>query len=365
MQWLEIHGFGKSISGRRNQEMGRMKGFLFSGFALLLLAVPLLGACTKEVVKERPIETEVVTVETPEVVTVETTDVISEVVIKRFIEVNASTDKGAFLPGEDIVIELSFENASGETLQITPFPPDTRIRRPRTYKIVEGPRVDTHAGPTPTPPLANETLGQVRIFPAGTGTKSLDPGEVASFVVTWDQRDDQGQQVTYGHFKLVVGEFCAGDRCMTHDPLGSVQLLILPEEGVMEKTVEVNESQTVNDVTITLQRVELTALDARFYALYVPPDYVMPEQPFVPGTDSPQGVGHAPVWMMQLDPSAEYSLDGGPMKDAGPSGLGFLENGIRNSWASDPVPNGTKELTFVITKLGEWEGPWKFRVSLE
>jgi hypothetical protein len=322
----------------------------------LLLAVPLLGACTKEVVKERPMET-------PEVVTVETTDVISEVVIKRFIEVNASTDKGAFLPGEDIVIELSFENASGETLLIAPFPPDTRILRPRTHKIVEVPRVDTLPGPTPTPPLANETLGQVRIFPAGTGTKSLDPGEVASFVVTWDQRDDQGQQVTYGHFELVVGEYCAGDRCTTHDL--SVQLLILPEEGVMEKTVEVNESQTVNDVTITLQRVELTAFDARFYALYVPPDYVMPEQPFVPGTDSPQGVGHAPVWMMELDPSAEYSLDGGPMIYAGPSGLGFLENGIRNSWASDPVPNGTKELTFVITKLGEWEGPWKFRVSLE
>jgi hypothetical protein len=31
----------------------------------------------------------------------------------------------------------------------------------------------------------------------------------------------------------------------------------------------------------------------------------------------------------------------------------------------DPVPKNTKELTFRINELGDWEGPWEFRVSLE
>jgi hypothetical protein len=31
----------------------------------------------------------------------------------------------------------------------------------------------------------------------------------------------------------------------------------------------------------------------------------------------------------------------------------------------DPVPNGTRELTFTITELGNWEGPWEFYVPLE
>jgi hypothetical protein len=146
----------------------------------------------------------------------------------------------------------------------------------------------------------------------------------------------------------------------------SVQLLILPSEGVMEKTVEVNESQTVNGITITLKRVELTAWSASFYALNVPPDYTLPQNPVVPGSELPQGTEPAPPWMMELYANAKYSLDGGPVKDAGWSGIGFREDGMRHRWIMlDPVPKGTKQLTFVITKLGDWEGPWKFQVSLE
>jgi hypothetical protein len=341
-----------------------MKGLLFASLALLLMAVPLLGACTKEVVKERPMGTEVVRVETPDVVIEGPPDVVIEGPPRKFIEVSASTDKGTYLPGKEIEIELSFQNLSGESLQIAPFPPETRILRPRTHEIVEDSGLDAPPGPTPTP-LAKQDLA-VRIFPAGTGTKSLDPGEAASFVVTWDQRDSHGQQVDYGHYKLMVGEFCAEDRCMTHGLSVSVQLLILPPEGVMEKSVEVNESQMVNGITITLERIELTALSASIYALNVPPDYSLPENPVVPGSDLPQGTEPAPPSMIGLHAQAEYSLDGGPTRNAGRSGIGFREDGMRLSWIMlDPIPKGTKELTFIITKLGDQGGPWKFQVSLE
>ena len=63
---------------------------------------------------------------------------------------------------------------------------------------------------------------------------------------------------------------------------------------------------------------------------------------------------------------AEYSLDGGPMKKAGRSGIGFLENGMRHIWDNlDPIPSDAKELTFTITRFSEWEGPWEFTASLE
>jgi hypothetical protein len=31
----------------------------------------------------------------------------------------------------------------------------------------------------------------------------------------------------------------------------------------------------------------------------------------------------------------------------------------------DPVPIDAKELTLKITKLGDWEGPWEFKVPLD
>ena len=67
-----------------------------------------------------------------------------------------------------------------------------------------------------------------------------------------------------------------------------------------------------------------------------------------------------------LHAHAEYSFDGAPMKEAGSSGIRFLDNGMKHSWDMlDPVPKDAKELTFVITKLGEWEGPWEFSIPLQ
>ena len=32
---------------------------------------------------------------------------------------------------------------------------------------------------------------------------------------------------------------------------------------------------------------------------------------------------------------------------------------------SIPVPKGTKELTFIITRFGDVEGPWEFKIPVE
>ena len=109
--------------------------------------------------------TDVVAVETVEVM--ESREVIPEGPVERLIRLDAMRDKDAYQPGEDITIDFSIENVSQRTIEMAPFPPEVRIMRP---------------------PVDRE----IRSFPAGTETKSLDPGEVAGVVVTWGQRDNLG-----------------------------------------------------------------------------------------------------------------------------------------------------------------------------
>ncbi len=251
-----------------------------------------------------------------------------------FIEADASIDKDSYLPGEDIVIELSFENVMDEPFQLEPFPPVIEIMRPR-----------------PSEP--------VRSFSAGTGSKSLEPSEVANYTLTWDQRDDQGQQVDYGYYHLKLGDVRLEDHSTSLEFRRLVQVLILPAEGVMEKDIEVNESRTINGITFTLEKIELTASGAKFYAFNVPPEY-----------NPPQGPGLAAPQFMSLHAYAEYSLDGGSIRDVGWSGIRFLDEGMKHSWDHpdlSPIPKGSKELTFIITGLGgdNWRGPWEFKILLE
>lgn len=251
-----------------------------------------------------------------------------------FIEADANIEKESYLPGEDIVIELSFKNVMDEPFQLEPFPPLIEIMRPRPSETV-------------------------RSFTAGADSKSLEPGEVANYTLTWDQHDDQGQQVDYGYYHLKLGDVRLGDRSMSLGFGRLVQVLILPTDGVMEKDIEVNESRTVNGISFTLEKIELTASGAKFYAFNIPQDYSPPQSP---------GPLAAPPFMM-LHAYAGYRLDGGPVRDVGSSGIRFLDEGMRHSWDHpdlSPIPKGSRELTFIITRLGDnWEGPWEFKIPLE
>jgi hypothetical protein len=123
----------------------------------------------------------------------------------------------------------------------------------------------------------------------------------------------------------------------------------------MEKTIELNKSQTINGVSITLESIELTATEMKINAFYVPPDYLPPQS---------WDVKIQPYY--QTDARAEYRIDDGTMKRASGFGFQFMDDGIRLFWqSSDPVPVDARELTFVISRLGDYEGPWEFRIPLD
>jgi hypothetical protein len=132
-------------------------------------------------------------------------------------------------------------------------------------------------------------------------------------------------------------------------------MLIQPPQGVMEKTIKVNQSQTVGGITFTLQRLELTDTGLKVYAFNTPPEYSLPQGPMLP-----------PPQLMGLHAEAEYRVDDGTAKQAGLSGIRFLDDGMLHTWDNlDPVPSDARELTFRINKLGDWEGPWEFKIPLE
>ena len=229
--------------------------------------------------------------------------------------------------GKTADINLSFTNEASEPRTISPFPPE--------IKIIELPDVK--------PPGI-----VVQAFSVGNGELVLQSGESASHSVGWDQKNDSGEQVPPGWYSVEV--------TLATSRGSATRVLVLPPEGVMEKTIEVNQSETVNGITITLERVELTATGMKVYAFNIPPDYNLPQGPML-----------APPQFMALHAFAEYSTDGGAMKQTFPSGIRFLENGMRHTWDEylDPVPKNAKQLTFRITELGDWQGPWEFEISLE
>jgi len=239
----------------------------------------------------------------------------------RFIRIEASFDKETYLPAEEINVEISFTNITSGDYEISPFPPVVEVRT---------------AGPP---------FNTVYSFPSGASTVALLPGETVKHTLTWNQLDDQQKQVPYGQYLFLV---LGGGTLEDAKVLGSV--LILPPEGVIKRTINVNESKTVGGITFTLKRVELTTSGLSFYAFNA--DYGHPVPP-------------PPLKSI----IAEYSLDGGPARQAGSvlgaSGGSNLD-GYEYAWfMSIPVPEGTKELTFVITRFGDVEGPWEFTVPLE
>ncbi len=172
--------------------------------------------------------------------------------------------------GKQVEINLSFTNEASEPRSISPFPPEVTV--------IELPNLQ--------PPDR-----VVRAFPVGKDELTLQPGESVSHLVNWDQKNDSGEQVRPGWYSV--------EATLAASRGSATRVLVLPQEGVMEKTIEVNQSETVNGITITLERVELTTTGMKVYAFNLPPDYNLPQGPMLP-----------PPQLMSIHAEAEYSIDG-------------------------------------------------------
>ena len=136
--------------------------------------------------------------------------------------------------------------------------------------------------------------------------------------------------------------------------------MILPSQGAMEKTIELDKTVAAAEGTITLKQIKLFAAHIQVQAIYTPQGYVMPAHS-----------GNFPL-PMSIDAVAEYSVDGSILKKAGTALDQWMEEGIELTWVTfDLVPIDSSELTFRITEIEKlpeqerWQGPWEFTVRLD
>jgi len=96
-------------------------------------------------------------------------------------------------------MEFFFENVTAELFKLEPFPPLTEIGRS---------------------PYDGSVL---KTFPAQDASKVLEPSGVVSHILTWDQKDDQGQQVSPGNYFIKLGHVKLGDRTMSLSLAGTTR----------------------------------------------------------------------------------------------------------------------------------------------
>lgn len=239
--------------------------------------------------------------------------------------------------GGKIEIMFTLINRDSESRVISQFPPNVDIQK-----------------------LNLRSLDKViRSLPEGTQGPELAPSEEKNYTLVWDQLDDNGKQVAPGWYAIVME--VRSQRLLETTGGGymseATRVLILPPEGVMEKSVMVNQSQTVNGLTITLKGVELSAKEVRFFAFTT----LTGENPDQPTVEDVPPKGR--FWVY-----ATYTVDGitryagsAQIMAQGPG------NELRLMWTGflDPVSADASELVFTITEFENVEGPWEFHISLE
>ena len=247
-------------------------------------------------------------------------------------EVSAVPEEAHYLPGKSVEVNLSLTNVSSETIKVNRWPPEIQVR----------------------PRHEDETVFSVA---AGTQPLEIKPGDMITVESSWDQKDTAGKQVPPGWYRITFRDInvTQGDRGFGINT--AARVLIQYPQGTMEKIIDLNQSQTVNDITVTLESIELTAMGMTVYTFGTLPGYNSSQEPF-------------------MEAFAEYHVDGGVVKQADSAGMQFLENGTRFTWKRlDPIPDDAKELVFRISTItlrsapGKPDesvaGPWEFRIPLE
>ncbi len=103
---------------------------------------------------------------------------------KVAISARAVPSSDSYQAGQLVVMHLEFSNVSTKTLKFG-FPPALRI--------------ETTDAQT------------VRSFPVGASSRSLAPGEWATYDLAWDQKDGAGAQVAAGEYLIVVPNVNLGE----------------------------------------------------------------------------------------------------------------------------------------------------------
>lgn len=285
------------------------------------------------------------------------------------VQIGLVPSKPVYIQGENVVMDVVLTNTSRgdvESVIVSPLPPEVNLVTAGVFLGPAMPPGVTAPGREPGKPS--------KTFSAGTGERKLAVGENVTYRLTWDQKDENGNQVSPGWYFYESNFNFRQESSQTGSGTGirNRAFLIQYPQGALRKTIVVNQARTVTglplmvngetkpvDVTITLERVELDENGATFYATMNSPDNPL--------------AGYSNEWQGRIPMSSQYIIDG-VVKDARAPSSQFLDSGITFRWGAspddpnylDPVPSDAKQLTFVIPEIGnDWEGHWEFKIPLK
>ena len=305
------------------------------------------------------------------------------------IQTNGFPDT-AYQYGETVEINLTFTNLNAEARAIDHFPPEINIVQFSSAKTVA-------------------TAQVVQSFQAGGQGLTLQPQATGNFTLTWDQKDESGKQVSSGWYTInvemnthSVSENSGSDQIQSTPG----RIYIMPPEGVLQKTIEINKSITVNNIAITLEKIELSTTGAKVFVVTPSDQSRVPgsqggtapssqgintpsSTPSSPGitvpsaAPSPLGTNNTsagsssqgtnpssiavppPLAMPPAYVEAEYSIDKGPFASAFMFSTTILpDNTMLRIWNLDPVSKNARSLTFRINSINTAQGPWEFEIPL-
>lgn len=181
-------------------------------------------------------------------------------------------------------------------------------------------------------------------------------------MLTWDQKDDSGNQVPPGWYYYYYNLKGVG--------VGSASAFFIQyPQGAMVKTIQTDQSQTISgfpvslngstknvDLFLTLKSVYLTEKSVGF---------------FVTATSTDPQVNYNDSAFSSPYPQAHYVIDG-VSKTLFASNTNVTASGIEWRWGAfpghdnfnDPVPSDAKNLGLVITRIGQWQGNLEFKIPL-
>ena len=249
-----------------------------------------------------------------------------------------------YLPGETVEVKLLFKNKSSNNVTLE-YLPEIRVTKHHYGK------------PLDTGQELYSWTGRELLL-------ELKPDETTTIDFIWDQKDTNGEQVPPGWYDVTWKDpNVTGETVWQRG--NAARVLVRYSQGAIVKTIEVNESQTVQDITITLERIVLTTEEMVIYGRGTPA--------YIPPTSKNS----------QMAGFAEYSIDGGKVIPLDEGRLWkeetvWKEDRSEFRWGGtrpgmlDPVPNGAKELVFRIKDVSMThapdeivEGPWEFKIPLE
>jgi len=200
------------------------------------------------------------------------------------------------------------------------------------------------------------------IFPRSSDTVTIGPGRTLSFNIAWDQKNAHGVQVDAGLYTIAVyyllSEDTGGDLDFSHvEPYScSVDIVILPEGGALIADIPVNQTQVMDNLSVTLEAVHLTNTSGQVtFTFQVPEDIPYQTHP----------AGWKMCYLDFLSIEGAFSIDHTTPRQ-------FFYNDVncepphlfRSTYELDLIPAGAQEMEINLTVSGTHQGSSIFHVNL-